>query len=139
MKGTFRFRWVMLITLGVWALVAFCYALGAIRIPDFGFVHTFIAPSILFVVLAPTSIRAIATHRVFTPFWAVWAGVMVPLVNFIGEQATGLGHECDRTLGLAGLIVFTLVFLSWAIGKLWPGCSDSSGASCSTDMGNFQH
>ena len=113
MKGIFKFRWVVLVVFGAWALVAFFYAMNLIRVPDFSFVHTFIAPSILLVVLAPTSIKAIANKRLFTPFWAVWTGVMVPFVNFVGEEVTGLGHHCASIFGIGGLVAFALVFATW--------------------------
>jgi hypothetical protein len=109
----FRFRWILLIAVGLWVFLVACYGAGAIRIKDFSFVHTGIAPLVLLTVLAPTSIRSVASWRLFAPLYAAWAGVMMPLVNAVGEQITGLEHHCAPLFLLGGAAIFVILMLRW--------------------------
>ena len=110
-----KFRWNLIIASAMWIFTAICYEAGVIYWQDFTFVHTFLAPAVLLVAFAPLSVRHVVSSPLLRPGMAVWAGVMVPVVYLTGRRLTGFGHHCDRASVIAGIIVFSTIFLRWAI------------------------
>lgn len=114
-KNPFKFLWNLAITFAVWAFMAVCYEAGWIYWQEFTFVHTFIAPAMYLVALAPLSVKRVVRSEYLLPYMAVWEGVMIPTVYLVMRWITGFGHHCDRASLISGVLGFLGLLAYWAI------------------------
>lgn len=112
-----RFRWVLVISTGIWGLLVFSIAFGVAR-KEFTFVHTFIPFAMLLVALAPLSAAKIVTHELFVPIAMTWAASAIIAIHFLGKWLTGLGPECDRVVLTASFASFGLINIGWMANRL---------------------
>ena len=123
-----KWKWSLLVALGVWALSVVGYLVLSVVCrdgrfvcrQDVSFVQTLIFPAMALVGLAPFSLPKFIYSKWLIPGMAAWLAVTMPGVYLVGRLFTALGNHCDKTAILAGVAVFFVLNLFWVIAR-WQG------------------